>query len=113
MFEQWVDSGAESDHLPICLEIRKQAKQPASPFKLCFAWIKNEEVTQIIQSNWFPQQAENGTRVAVHFTQNLLKIKKLLKDWTTTKKAQDEQAINQIEEDLKEIQNKDGGGFLT
>ena len=58
-------------------------------------------------------QAENGTRAAVHFTQNRLRIKKLLKDWATKKKARDEQEINQIEVDLKELQNKDGGGFLT
>ena len=74
---------------------------------------KNEEVTQIIQSNWFPYQAENGTRVVLHFTQNLLRIKKLLKDWAIKKKVQDEQTINQIEEDLQKLQNKDGGGFLT
>ena len=84
-----------------------------SPFKLCFAWLKNEEVIQIIQSNWLPYQAGNGTRTAIHFSQNLLRIKKLLKDWATKKKNQDEQTINQIEEDLKELQKKDGGGFLT
>ena len=86
MFKRKVDSGAESYHLPICPEI----KNPANPFKIFSSWLKNEEVVQIIQSNWMPYQAENGTRAAIHFTQNLLRIKKLLKDWAIKKKVQDE-----------------------
>ena len=38
--------------------------------------------------------------------------KKNLRVWAIKKKAQDEQLINQTEADLKELQNKDGGGFL-
>ena len=113
MFKQWVDSGENLDHLPIYLEIRKQPKNLSSPFKLCSAWLKNEEVVQLINSNWTPYQAENGTRAAIHFTQNLTRIKKLLKDWATNKKFQDDQHNIQIEHDLKELQNKEGGGFLT
>ena len=113
MFKQWVDSRVDSDHLPIFLEIRKQPKNPSSPFKLYSAWLKNEEVVQLIQSNWTPYQEGNGTRAAIHFSQNLLRIKKILKEWAVNKKNQDDQAIIQIEEDLKELQNKEGGGFLT
>ena len=50
MFKHWVDSGVDSDHLPICLEIRKQSKKFASPFKLSSAWLKNEEVVRLIKS---------------------------------------------------------------
>ena len=113
MFKQCVDSGVDSDHLPICLEIWKQPKKPAGPFKLCSAWLKNDEVVQLIHSNWIPYQEDHGTRAAIHFTQNLLRIKKLLKEWAANKKLQDEQHIIQIEQDLKELQNKEGGGFLS
>ena len=68
MLKQWVDSGADSDHLPICLEIKKQPKNLASPFKLCSSWLKNEEVVQLIHSNWIPYQDDNGTRASIHFT---------------------------------------------
>ena len=54
IFKQWVDLGAVSEHVPIYLEIWKQPKKPASPFKLCSAWLKNEEVVQLIHSNWIP-----------------------------------------------------------
>ena len=106
MFKQWVDSGADSDHLPICLEIGKHPKKSVNPFKLCYAWLKNEEVVQLIHSNWIPYQVDNGTRAAIHFTQNQLRIKKLLKEWEANKKVQDDQHIIQIEQDLKELQNK-------
>ena len=84
-----------------------------SAFKLCVTWLKNEEVLQLIQSNWIPYQEGNGTRAAIHFSQNLLKIKKLLKDWAANKKLQDDQQIIQIEKDLKELQNKEGGGDFS
>ena len=112
MFKQWVDSGADSNHLPICLEIWKQPKKPGSPFNLYSTWLKNEEVVQLIHSNWIPYQEDNGTRAAIHFTQNLLRIKKLLKEWETNKKLQDEQHIIQIEKDLKELQKKEVGASL-
>ena len=86
MFKQWVDSGSDSDHLPIFLEIQKQPKKPASPFKICSAWLKNEEVIQLIQSNWIPYQVGNDARAAIHFSQNLLQIKKILKEWAANKK---------------------------
>ena len=86
MFKQWVDSGADSDHLPICLEIQKQPKKLASPFNICSAWLKNEELIQLIQLNWLPYQAGNGTRVVIHFSKNLLRIKRLLKEWAANKK---------------------------
>ena len=108
-----MDSRVDLDHLPIYLEIRKQPKKLASPFKLYFSWLKNEDVVQLIHSNWIPYQDDNGTRDAIHFTQNLIRIKKLLKEWAINKKLQDDQHIIQIEQDLKELQNKEGGGFLT
>ena len=103
MFKQWVDAGEDSDHLPICLEIRKQPRKSASPFKLCSAWLKNDEVVQLILSNWTPYQEGNGSRVAIHFSQNLLKIKKILKEWAVNKKIQDDQEIIRIDKDLKEL----------
>ena len=48
MLRQWIDSGSDSDHLPIFLEIMSIPRNPASPFKLCAAWLKNEEVIRLI-----------------------------------------------------------------
>ena len=103
MFRQWVDSGEYSDHMPICLEIQRNPKTLASPFKLLSAWIRNEEVLQIIQTHWTPYIVEEGTRATIHFSQILSRIKNLLKDWARNKKIMDDQAITQIEAELKEI----------
>ena len=113
MFKQWVDSWADSDHLPIFLEFLKNLSKLAIPFKICSAWLKNEEVIQIIQSNWIPSQVEEGTRAAIYFSPNFTRIKKLLKEWAHNKKIQDDQAISQIETELEELQNADEGGFLN
>ena len=108
MFKQWVDS-----RVPIFLEILKNPSKPASPFKLCSAWLKNEEVIQIIQDNWIPFQVEEGSRETVHFYQNLARLKKNLKEWALNKKTQDDQALLQIETELEELQSAEGGGFLN
>ena len=68
---------------------------------------------QLIHSNWIPYQENNDTRAAIHFSQNLLRIKKPLKELAANKKLQDEQHIIQIEKDMKELQNREWGGFLT
>ena len=42
MFKQWVDLVADLDHFPIYLEIMRNPKNLANPFKFCATWIKNE-----------------------------------------------------------------------
>ena len=71
MFRKWLDFGGESNHLPICIEISNSPKKPVIPFKFCVAWLKNEEVIWLIQTNWIPYVDEEGIHVAVHFSQNI------------------------------------------
>ena len=86
MFKQWVDSGADLDHLPICLDILRNPKKPSIPFKFCAAWLKHEEVLRLTHSKWIPYVEKFGSHVATHFVQNLARIKRLLKDWAKNKK---------------------------
>ena len=86
MLKQWVDSGVDSNHLPIFLEIQKTPGKLASPFKLCSAWLKNEEVLQIIQNKWKPFQETEGGRATIHFSQNMILINFFLKGWAQNKK---------------------------
>ena len=71
-FKQWVESGSDSYHLPICLEVLRNPQKPASPFKFCAAWLKHEEVLRLIHSNWIPYGAEARSHAATHFVQNLV-----------------------------------------
>ena len=80
-FKQWVHSGDESNHLPICLDLMRNPQKPISPFKFCAAWIKHEEVLRLIHSNWIPYGVESTSHAATHYEQNLARIKKLLKEW--------------------------------
>ena len=110
MFKQWVDSGVDSYHFPICLEILRNPKKLAIPFKFCVSWLKYEEILRLIQSNWIMYVADEGTRAATHFTQNMSCIKRLLKEWARNKRILDDQAISHIEAELVEIHNSEGGG---
>ena len=108
MIKQWVDSIGDSDHMPICLEILRKPKNPASLFKLCVAWIINEDVLSLIQSNWIPYIVDEGSQVVAHLAQNMAHVKTTLKSWANTKKYLDDQAIIQIEAGIAEIQNVEG-----
>ena len=92
-FKQWVDSGGDLDHQPICLEVLRKPQKPTYPFKFGASWLKPEEVLELIQSNWTPYGAEAGSHATTHFVQNLARVKKLLKEWEKNKKIQDEQAM--------------------
>ena len=93
MLKQWVDSGANSYHMTICLEILSNPRKPTNPFKLCATWLKNEEVIRLIHSNWIPYPVDEDTHAATHFAQNLSQIKILLKEWARNKKILDDQEI--------------------
>ena len=80
---------------------------------MCVAWIINEDVLSLIQNNWIPYIADEGSQVVAHFAQNMAHVKTTLKSWANTKKYLDDQAIIQIEAGLAESQNDEGDGFLT
>ena len=71
-----------SSHLPGSI---KKPKKPATPFKFGAAWLKHEEVLELMQSNWTPYRAEVGSHAATHLVQNLARVKKLLKERAKTK----------------------------
>ena len=75
MIKQWVDYGGDTYHLSICPKNLRNPKNPASPFKLCAAWIKNEDVLRLIQDSWIPYIADEGSHAAIHISQNMARVK--------------------------------------
>ena len=47
MFKQWMDSGANSDNMPIFLESLNNPKNPSIPFKFCSAWLKMRRFSRL------------------------------------------------------------------
>ena len=53
MFKQWMDSRAESDHMPICLKILRNPKKPTNPFKFFVAWLKIRKLSGLFSQIGF------------------------------------------------------------
>ena len=75
--------------------------------------LKNEEVIHLIQTNWIPFTTGDVNHVASHFSQNLSRIKSLLKDWAKQKKEAEDQPLKHVELDYVEIHNSEDGGFIS
>ena len=56
---------------------------------------------------------EEGSHVAVHFAQNLSRIKPLLKEWSELQKEVEDQYPIQIEVEIAKFQNSKGGVLHT
>jgi hypothetical protein len=74
-FRKWVDSGGESDHMPIILEIVGGPKNPTSPYKFNPTWIEDDSFKALVSENWIPYDVSSGTSASIQFVENLKRIK--------------------------------------
>jgi hypothetical protein len=74
--KQWIGSGGDSDHYPIWLELNSGPKKPASPFKFNANWIEDEDFQSLVKINWKIYDPADGSPAAVHFVENLKRLKK-------------------------------------
>ena len=49
-----VETGGNSDHLPIVLTIKSPEVKPPSPFKFKPQWLEEEEFRNLIKEAWNP-----------------------------------------------------------
>jgi len=113
LIRQWIGSGGHSDHFPIFLELRKGPPTPASPLKFNKTWLKDESFIKLIKDNWVPFDLRAPSSAAFQFSENIKKLKSLIKDWSYAKRQRDEAELNQIESELSHIYASEEGGYGT
>lgn len=103
--KQWVEHCEDSDHNPILLEIASGGVKPPSPFKFNRDWLNLEEFKKIIKDLWIPYISGGNISAAIHFVENLGRIKQATKKWAHVKRINDDQELTFIERELGEKMN--------
>ena len=110
---QWVGCGGISDHCPIFLELKGRTTKPPSPFKFHLGWLLDESYLKLITTLWVPYNVRVHGHAAVHFMENLKKIKGATKDWAKEKRARDEKEFLDVEYHLQSLMKYGDGGFSS
>jgi len=113
LMRQWIGSGGQSDHFPIFLEMRKDPSKPASPLKFNKIWLKDESFIKLIKENWVLYDSQAVLSASFQFMENIKKLKNIIKSWSLLKKQREEAELLQLEEELSQIYDSDGGGFRS
>ena len=113
LVRQWVGSGGQSDHLPIFIEIKKGPINPPSPLKFNKSWLQDETFKTLFLSHWNPIVGENDRSAALQFADNIKRLKVVIKGWAAEKRRRDDAELKQVEVDLLEIYEGEGGGFTS
>jgi len=94
---QWVESGGISDHSPIMIEISGGTPKPPSPFKFNPGWMQDEEYIKLVNYVWLKYNCTEHGHAAVHFMENLRRIKEVTKDWARKKRDKENLELMDIE----------------
>lgn len=113
LLRQWVGCGGISDHSPIFLELKGGTTKPPSPFKFHLGWLLDESYLKLVTSLWVPYNVRLHGHAAVHFMENLKKIKGATKDWAKEKRVRDEKELLDVEYSLQSLMKDGDGGFSS
>lgn len=108
-----MDWGGESNHNPILLEIRSNARKPPSPFKFNSAWVSDPDFCELVKSAWAPMDDGDGIRVGFSFMENLKILKKKALSWEKAKKLGEDVELSDIETLLNSNSRGESSEFLT
>ena len=96
VFRHWVGEGGHSDHFPVLLELKGDAKKPGTPFKFNSSWLKDESFEALFHDTWRKDNHnEEGSR-SIHLSNNLKRMKQATKEWAHQKKLKEEEELKNI-----------------
>ena len=106
-----VETGGNSYHCPIVLQIKTPEVKPPAPFKLKPQWLEEEEYRDLILGAWEPLQETQNHSLMQQFADNLARAKKISKEWDEKFRRRQQQELSQIELQIKELYENNEGVF--
>ena len=105
--------GGRSDHLPIFFEYRTSPVRPPSPLKFNKTWLKDESFQNLILTNWVPYNPASRLTTPLQFADIFSRLKGLIKKWSGEKRSREDLELRQLEKDIYNIMDLEGGGYLN
>ena len=113
LVRQWVGSGGNSDHFPIFFEIKKGPTNPPNSMKYNKTWLQDDSFKTLFLELWRSFDENLDRSAAFQFAENIKRLKGAVKDWAIAKRLREDAELKQVEEELVQIYEGDGGGFLS
>ena len=108
-----VETGGNSYHCPIVLQIKTPEVKPPAPFKLKPQWLEEEEYRDLILGAWEPLQETQNHSLMQQFADNLARAKKISKEWDEKFRRRQQEELKQIELQIKELYENNRGGVFS
>jgi hypothetical protein len=102
-----------SDHYPIFLEFRQGSEKPSSPFKFNKTWLEDDSFLELIKEHWIPFRQDLPQSAAVQFTENLKRLKDVVKPWAFQKRKNEDKELKEIEYELQRFLEEEGEILAT
>ena len=76
-------------------------------------WLKDESIRNLILTNWVPYNPASRLTVPLQFVDNFSRLKGLIKKWAGEKRRREDLELRQIEKDIFNIMDLEGGGYMN
>jgi len=113
LVRQWVGSGGNSDHFPIFCEIKKGPINPPSYLKYNKSWLLDDSFKSLFLDLWRPYDENHDRTAAFQFAENIKRLKGAVKEWAIAKRLREDAELKQVEAELLQIYEGEGGGLMT
>eukprot|EP00253_Pinus_taeda_P006943 PITA_06943 len=110
MFRKWVGEGGNSDHFPIFLELAKPPLKPAAPFKFNAYLLQEDSYDKLFRETWRSPGRSSLEDRCFLFMENLKRHKKATVEWAKTRKQKQNEKLNQIDVELRELESTELAG---
>jgi hypothetical protein len=91
--KQWIGFGGLLDHHPIFLEFRQGFEKPTNPFKFNKNWLEDDSFLELIKDHWIPFRQDSPQSTTFQFTENMKRIKEVVKPWDFQKRKNEEKEL--------------------
>jgi hypothetical protein len=97
-----------SDHYPIFLEFRQGFEKPTIPFKFNKTWLEDDSFLELIKEHWIPFRRDLPQSTTFQFTENLKRLKDVVKPWDFQKRKNEDKELKEIECELQIFLEEEG-----
>jgi hypothetical protein len=71
----------------------RDSEKPTNPFKFNKTWLEDDSFLGLIKEHWIPFKQDHPQSAAFQFTENLKRIKEVVKPWASQKRKNEDKEL--------------------